>query len=88
MACNKVGKKKDTVSTKPAKLTKYEPEVRIDRRWKAGVGDGLGRKYLRIRPALVADRIFAADGYGNHGPTLGMLGSPNTHPRRNPDRSR
>ncbi len=58
------GKKKDTESLKPAKLTKYEPEVKITRRWSANVGKGLGRKYLRIRPVIVADRIYAADGYG------------------------
>ncbi|MGE0625417.1 MAG: outer membrane protein assembly factor BamB [Pseudomonadales bacterium] len=57
-------KKKDSESLKPAKLTKYEPEVKIDRRWSAGVGKGLGKKYLRIRPAILADRIYAADGYG------------------------
>lgn len=59
------GKKKDTESLKPAKLTRYEPEVKITRRWSAGVGKGLGRKYLRMRPAILADRIYAADGYGH-----------------------
>jgi outer membrane protein assembly factor BamB len=58
------GKKKDAESTKPAKLTKYDPEVRITRLWKTSVGKGLGRKYLRIRPVILADRIYAADGYG------------------------
>jgi outer membrane protein assembly factor BamB len=57
-------KKKDDAALKPAKLTKYEPEIKVERRWSAGVGKGLGRKYLRIRPAIIADQIFAADGYG------------------------
>jgi outer membrane protein assembly factor BamB len=57
-------KKDDAESLKPAKLTKYDPEVDIRRQWKASVGKGLGRKYLRLRPAIVADQIFAADGYG------------------------
>lgn len=57
-------KKKDSESLKPAKLTKYDPEVDIRRIWSAGVGKGLGRKYLRMRPAIIADQIFAADGYG------------------------
>ncbi|HEY5644358.1 MAG TPA: outer membrane protein assembly factor BamB, partial [Pseudomonadales bacterium] len=57
-------KKKASEALKPAKLTKYEAEVKIDRRWSAKVGKGLGRKYLRMRPAVVADRIYAADGYG------------------------
>lgn len=58
-------KKKDEDELKPAKLTKYEPEVEIRTVWKAKVGKGLGRKYLRLRPAILADRIFAADGYGH-----------------------
>lgn len=58
------GKKKDNEDLKPAKLTKYEPEVNVDRLWKVSVGKGLGRKYLRMRPAIIADQIFAADGYG------------------------
>ncbi|TNF83708.1 MAG: outer membrane protein assembly factor BamB, partial [Gammaproteobacteria bacterium] len=57
-------KKKDDEALKPAKLTKYEAEVNIERLWKASVGKGLGRKYLRMRPAIVADQIYAADGYG------------------------
>lgn len=57
-------KKKDDTALKPAKLTKFEPEVEVRRVWKAGVGGGLGRKYLRIRPAILADQIYAADGYG------------------------
>ena len=57
-------KKKDDAALKPAKLTKYDAEINVRRLWKAGVGSGLGRKYLRISPAVLADQIFAADGYG------------------------
>lgn len=57
-------KKKDNDSLKPAKLTKYEPEIVVRKKWSAGVGKGLGKKYLRLRPAITADQIFAADGYG------------------------
>lgn len=57
-------KKKDQEELKPAKLTKYEAEISVERLWRAGVGKGLGKKYLRIRPAVVADQVFAADGYG------------------------
>ena len=49
---------------KPAELVDFDPEVHIDRRWKASIGKGLGRKYLRLNPVLLADRIYAADGYG------------------------
>jgi len=58
------GKDKDADSLKPAKLVKIDPEVDIKRTWRTKVGKGLGRKYLTIAPAIVADRIYAADGYG------------------------
>lgn len=54
----------DKAKLEPAKLAKFDPEVRLRREWSAGVGDGLGKKYLRIRPAVAADRIYLADGYG------------------------
>jgi outer membrane protein assembly factor BamB len=57
-------KKAEGEVLKPAKLTKYDAEVNIKQIWKKGVGAGLGRKYLRIRPVIVADQIIAADGYG------------------------
>ena len=49
---------------KPAELVDFEPEARIRTLWRAGIGKGLGRKYLRLDPAPLADRIVAADGYG------------------------
>ncbi|MFV2090395.1 MAG: outer membrane protein assembly factor BamB [Pseudomonadales bacterium] len=58
------GKKDEGEILKAAKLTRYEAEVNIKRLWKQSVGQGLGRKYLRLRPAIVADQIVAADGYG------------------------
>ncbi len=57
-----VEKKEDP--TKPAELVKFDAEVKISREWRASIGDGLGKKYLRLSPALVADAIIAADGYG------------------------
>ncbi len=51
-------------SKEPAKLVSFTPELDIDRDWKVKVGEGLGKKYLRINPGVVADRIIAADGYG------------------------
>ena len=49
----------------PAELPRYQAEVRLRREWSRSIGDGLGKKYLRLPPALAADRIFAADGYGH-----------------------
>ncbi len=48
----------------PAKLVRFDEEVAVRREWSAKIGDGLGRKYLRLNPAVAADRVFAADGYG------------------------
>jgi outer membrane protein assembly factor BamB len=49
----------------PARLTKYKPEVKIEQIWSAKIGKGLGEKYLRLPPAVIADRIFATDAYGH-----------------------
>ena len=48
----------------PTPLKAFDSEVVLERRWQAGVGRGLGRKYLRITPTILADRVYAADGYG------------------------
>ncbi|MEE3279855.1 MAG: outer membrane protein assembly factor BamB [Pseudomonadota bacterium] len=45
-------------------LVSFKKEADIIRLWSANVGKGLGRKYLRLVPALAGDRIFAADAYG------------------------
>ena len=48
----------------PAKLVRFNEEVRIDRSWKVGIGEGLGSKYLKLNPMVLADRVYVADGYG------------------------
>ena len=48
----------------PAKLQDFVAEAQIKRLWRAGIGGGLGRKYLRLNPVVLADRVYAADGYG------------------------
>ena len=49
---------------KPMELVSFDAEVRLDHVWRASVGRGLGKKYLRLDPTVLADRIYAADGYG------------------------
>ncbi len=58
------GKDEGPDPLEPAKLVDFNPEVRIERIWRASVGKGLGRKYLRLNPVVLANRIYAADGYG------------------------
>jgi outer membrane protein assembly factor BamB len=55
---------KEVDADAPAELSKYQPELKIDRLWGAGIGEGLGTKYVRLSPAVVADRVIAADAYG------------------------
>ena len=54
----------DAKAGEPTPLEEFAAEADIERRWRTKVGRGLGRKYLRLAPAVVADRVFAADGYG------------------------
>lgn len=58
------GKDKGPDPLKPAALVEFEEAVRIRQLWRASIGRGLGRKYLRLNPAVLADRVVAADGYG------------------------
>lgn len=48
----------------PAVLVRFDEEVDVRRAWSAKIGRGLGRKFLRLDPAVAADRVYAADGYG------------------------
>ena len=54
----------DSKEGEPTPLEAFEPEAVIDRQWRSKVGRGLGRKSVRLVPTVIADRIFAADGYG------------------------
>ncbi len=55
---------KDKDNDKPAALVDFEAEATVNRVWRTKVGRGLGRKYLRLTPVVIADRLFAADAYG------------------------
>ena len=57
-------KEDDKDKDEPAELQDFAAEAEFDRRWRAKVGRGLGRKYLRLTPAVVADRLYVADAYG------------------------
>ncbi|MBX3706498.1 MAG: outer membrane protein assembly factor BamB [Pseudomonadales bacterium] len=59
-----VDKDEAAAKLEPVELTRIDATVRVDRVWSADIGKGLGRKYLMLRPAVAADRVFAADGYG------------------------
>lgn len=54
----------DKEANEPAELVKFKASVRISTEWSKKVGNGLGKKYLRLSPKIVADQIIAADTYG------------------------
>ena len=58
-------KEKKVDADEPVALQDFDAEAKLVRLWRAKVGRGLGRKYLRLRPAVLADRIYAADAYGS-----------------------
>jgi outer membrane protein assembly factor BamB len=59
-----VGGDDEKSKLEPAKLERFDQTVRLQREWSARIGSGLGKKYLRLHPAVAGDRVFAADGYG------------------------
>ena len=54
----------DEEPDQPTPLVDFDAETNIERLWDERVGGGLGRKYLRLSPAVLADRVYAADAYG------------------------
>ena len=62
------GDKKDEDDDKdrdePAELVDFAAEADVERIWRAKIGRGLGRKQVRLLPLAIADRLYAADGYG------------------------
>ena len=57
-------KKDEDSKLEPAELVDFDSEVDLKRLWKSSVGEGLGKKYLKLSPVVVADQVLAADGYG------------------------
>lgn len=51
----------DDEGPQPAPLVDFRSEARIKTAWSTGVGDGVGEKYIKLKPAIDEDRIFAAD---------------------------
>jgi len=54
----------DKEANEPVELVKFAESVRVSTQWSKKVGSGLGKKYLRLAPIIVADQIIAADTYG------------------------
>lgn len=54
----------DDEADAPMPLPDISAEVSLKRAWSASVGKGLGEKYARLTPALLADHIVVADAFG------------------------
>ena len=54
----------DDAEIAPAPLMEFTPEARMASQWTGSVGAGLGRRFTRLKPAIVGDRIYSADAYG------------------------
>ncbi|AXA68296.1 MULTISPECIES: outer membrane protein assembly factor BamB [Pseudomonas] len=60
VGCSSTGKKE----LPPAELKDIKAEVRLDEVWSRSVGDGQGKEYNRLVPAVDGQTIFAADADG------------------------
>ena len=58
------GKKDKKEEMEASELVDFEPEVNLKRLWRSSIGEGLGKKYLKLSPIVVEDQILAGDGYG------------------------
>ncbi|MBV1905742.1 MAG: outer membrane protein assembly factor BamB [Pseudomonadales bacterium] len=66
---------------KPAKLVSFKPSVRIAKQWSKKIGSGLGKKYVRLTPKIVADQIIVADAFGQVASFNRFSGKPNWRSR-------
>lgn len=57
--------KKEEADDGPADLSSFEEKVDLDLVWRLQVGKGQGNAYARIEPALWADKLYVADGFGH-----------------------
>lgn len=51
---------KDENLFEPADLVKFEPELKLKKRWSVSVGNGQGKSYTKIAPVLADDYIYVA----------------------------
>ena len=61
-ACSSSGGKGKAIE--PEELPAINTRLRVKKRWSRTVGDGLGKYYQLVTPALYGERIFASDNKG------------------------
>ncbi len=52
-------------SEPPAELVEFRPTVQVKTLWSRDVGAGTRKKYLKLRPSVAGDRVYAADNRGS-----------------------
>ena len=52
-------------TTPPAELVDFEPTVKVRTVWQRNVGSGAGKLFLKLRPAIDGERVFAATRNGD-----------------------
>ena len=55
-----IGDDEEDAALAPAELVEFSPEVDIRKVWSTGVGNGQGKLYNRLQPALYGDAIYVA----------------------------
>ena len=55
-----IGDDEEDAALAPAELVDFDPEVDIRKVWNTGVGNGQGKLYNRLQPALYGDAIYVA----------------------------
>ncbi len=60
--CTAIGNLFDDSDTtaEPAELVEFDPTIKVRTVWQRDVGSGAGRLFLKLRPAVDGDRVYAA----------------------------
>jgi outer membrane protein assembly factor BamB len=56
-----VGCSSSTKELPPAELPKFQPEVQLEQQWSRSIGEGQGKTYNMLTPAVDGENIYAAD---------------------------
>ncbi|MEH6606793.1 MAG: outer membrane protein assembly factor BamB [Pseudomonadales bacterium] len=58
-------KSDDEVDLKPAKLIKFDEEVKVKKLWSNGIGSGQGKAFARLELFMEADTLYVAEAGGD-----------------------
>lgn len=61
VSCSTSEEKEKARALKPAKLVEFESTMKLTKVWSASAGRGQDKRYTRLEPMILGDRVFAAD---------------------------